>query len=275
MVRSARAVRSVTVRAAAAETTYETYEVELEKPLQVKFGRGNDGGAYVTSVGNAPGYEEFEIGDKISKVSASFGADVWAAENYGQVMYAVKTRTGSVYLQLQKRGGDMSVFEEAKADSFKNERNAGNYGDGTKELQAKNYAKAKELASARVDMFNEALGLYKKKNYDEALVVFENVVGLEPKNYIGDNMQKVTDVYRIAQYNVACCYSMINQTDAAVDALKAALISGFDDYKMIRGDASLETVRKDPRFKQLIDRFDEPLLNENAMKVLKGMFGRK
>ena len=68
MVRSARAVRSVTVRAAAAETTYETYEVELEKPLQVKFGRGNDGGAYVTSVGNAPGYEEFEIGDKISKV---------------------------------------------------------------------------------------------------------------------------------------------------------------------------------------------------------------
>jgi len=62
-------------------------------------------------------------------------------------------------------------------------------------------------------------------------VVFENVVGLEPKNYIGDNMQKVTDVYRIAQYNVACCYSMINQTDAAVDALKAALISGFDDYK--------------------------------------------
>ena len=62
-------------------------------------------------------------------------------------------------------------------------------------------------------------------------MVFENVVGLEPKNYIGDNMQKVTDVYRIAQYNVACCYSMINQTDAAVDALKAALISGFDDYK--------------------------------------------
>ena len=41
--------------------------------------------------------------------------------------------------------GDMSVFEEAKADSFKNERNAGNYGDGTKELQAKNYAKAKEV----------------------------------------------------------------------------------------------------------------------------------
>lgn len=65
----------------------------------------------------------------------------------------------------------------------------------------------------------------------QALVVFENVVGLEPKNYIGDNMQKVTDVYRIAQYNVACCYSMIAQTDAAMDALKAALISGFDDYK--------------------------------------------
>jgi hypothetical protein len=65
---ASRATRSVSVRAAAAETTYETYEVELEKPLQVKFGRGNDGGAYVTSVANAPGYEEFEVGDKISKV---------------------------------------------------------------------------------------------------------------------------------------------------------------------------------------------------------------
>ena len=64
-------------------------------------------------------------------------------------------------------------------------------------------------------------------------MVFENVVGLEPKNYIGDNMQKVTDVYRIAQYNVACCYSMIEQKDAAMDALKAALISGFDDYKYV------------------------------------------
>ena len=37
----------------------------------------------------------------------------------------------------------------------------------------------------------------------------------------------------------------------------------------------VKELRKDPRFKQLIDRFDEPLLNENAMKVLKGMFGRK
>jgi hypothetical protein len=61
--------RCVTAAAAPAEApTYETYEVNLEKPLQVKFGRGNDGGAYVVSVANAPGYEEFEIGDKISKV---------------------------------------------------------------------------------------------------------------------------------------------------------------------------------------------------------------
>lgn len=39
----------------------------------------------------------------------------------------------------------MSVFEETKATAFKNERNAGNYGEGTKELQAKNYLKAKEV----------------------------------------------------------------------------------------------------------------------------------
>ena len=44
-------------------------------------------------------------------MSASFGADVWDAKNYGQVMYAIKTRNGEVYMRMQRRGGDMSILE--------------------------------------------------------------------------------------------------------------------------------------------------------------------
>ena len=50
-------------------------------------------------------------GDKILKVSASFGTDIWDAINYGQVMYAIRTRNGGVYLKLQSNGGDTTVMQ--------------------------------------------------------------------------------------------------------------------------------------------------------------------
>ena len=56
-----------------------------------------------------------QAGDKVLQVSASFGADVWDAKNYGQVMYAIKTRNGEVYMRMQRRGGDMSILEVGRS----------------------------------------------------------------------------------------------------------------------------------------------------------------
>ena len=50
-------------------------------------------------------------GDKIVQCSASFGTDIWDARNFGQVMYAIKTRNGDVYLKFLKRNGDMTIFQ--------------------------------------------------------------------------------------------------------------------------------------------------------------------
>lgn len=282
-ISASRPVRGAKLRVTAAETeapvTAESYEVNLSKPLQVKFGRGNDGGAYVVQVAAGAGknYAKFQPGDKIKKVSASFGAEVWDAENYGQVMYAVKTRNGDVFFELESRGGDMSVFDviEKKNSQFKGERNSGNYGAGTQAVQMKNFVAAKELNDQREAMFTEALAIFKEKKYDEALVTFENVVGLEPPKYMGDDFAKTSPVFRVAQYNVACCYSMINQEEAGLEALKSCLMSGFSDYKMVRNDPSLAFLRESEDFPSLINAFDEPLINENAMKVLKGFFGKK
>lgn len=44
------------------------------------------------------------------EVSASFGSDVWEAKNFGQVMYAIKTRNGDVYLKLKRNYGDTSFL---------------------------------------------------------------------------------------------------------------------------------------------------------------------
>jgi hypothetical protein len=44
-------------------------------------------------------------GDKVVRISASFGDDIWEAKNFGQVTYAIKTRNGDVYLELESRCG--------------------------------------------------------------------------------------------------------------------------------------------------------------------------
>ena len=34
---------------------------------------------------------------------------------------------------------------------------------------------------------------------------------MEPRNYVGDNFSRVTPIYKVTQYNIACCYSMLDQ----------------------------------------------------------------
>ena len=52
-----------------------------------------------------------QVGDKVVNISASFGSDVWEAKNYGQVVYAIKTRNGEVYLRLQRNYGDLAALQ--------------------------------------------------------------------------------------------------------------------------------------------------------------------
>ena len=94
----------------------------------------------------------------------------------------------------------------------------------------------------------------------------------QPKNYLGDDFSRVTRVYRVTQYNIACCYSTLGQTDAGLDALDSALASGFEDYEKVRKDANLAKLRENPKFKTLIDRYDEPFINEGAINALKSIF---
>ena len=45
----------------------------------------------------------------------------------------------------------------------------------------------------------------------QALIEFENVLAMEPKNYVGDDFSRVTQTYRVTQYNIACCYAAMGQ----------------------------------------------------------------
>ncbi|PNH12408.1 hypothetical protein TSOC_000635 [Tetrabaena socialis] len=264
---------------AATANQEEFIELDLPKPLGFKFARGNDGGAYVieTNAKNGNIDPRVEPGDKIVEISASFGTEVWKAENFGQIMYAIRTRSGTVYMKLKRNFGDMSALEEegltASEKQFKKERAGGNYGAGTKEIQARNYVQRKESERKRREMFDDALAKFKETDIQGALVEFENIIAMEPRNYVGDNFSRNTPIYKVTQYNIACCYSMLDQAEEALKSLDAAMLSGFDNFEQIRRDKNLSKARTSPRFQALIDKYDEPVINWNAVKGTFGAFG--
>ncbi|KAL2630605.1 hypothetical protein R1flu_015291 [Riccia fluitans] len=258
----------VNVRAMAKEPEY--YEVEIEKPYGIKFYKGADGGVYIDQIfpgSNADLTKMFTPGDKVISTSAMFGTEIWPAAEYGRTMYTVRQRIGSLYMKVEKRYGKREG-QAASAEQLSKERNAGAIGDGIREIQIKNYLRKQELKQQREEELNEGLKLYRAGKYEEALVRFESVLGLEPEFRES----------RVACYNVACCYSKLNQIEAGLSALGDAMENGFEDYKSIREDPDLANLRTSPNFIPLLNKYDEPFINENALNAIKNVFnifGRK
>lgn len=57
-----------------------------------------------------------------------------------------------------------------------------------------------------------------------------------------------------------------HQVDAGLEALRTALKSGFEQYGKIRNDTNLDNLRQSPKFKPLIDEYDEPVISDGAIK---------
>ncbi|GBF94159.1 hypothetical protein Rsub_07146 [Raphidocelis subcapitata] len=211
--------------AQAGAATEEFVELDLPKPLGLKFARGNDGGAYVIKNDPALGNTDPRIqpGDKVVQISASFGSDIWDAQNFGQIMYAIRTRNGDVYLKIKRNFGDMSA-----------------------------------------------------PSPQGALVDFENVAALEPRNFVGDSGARVTPIMPVTLYNIACAYSMVGSMDEGLKALEKALSLGFEDYGKVRSDPNLKRLRDESgaRFEELVNSYDEPVINMEAIKATFGVFGK-
>merc|ERR1712176_460132 len=105
----------------------------------------------------------------------------------------------------------------------------------------------------------KALERQRREDFQGALIAFENVKASEPANYISDTFSRVTDIYQI---------------EAGLEALEDCLESGYDDYSNVRKDPNLARLREnEEEFKELINRYDEPIFNENILKGIKNLFG--
>ncbi|XP_051142900.1 protein MET1, chloroplastic [Andrographis paniculata] len=245
----------------------QEYEVELVQPYGLKFAKGRDGGTYIDAIapgGSADKAGVFSVGDKVIATSAVFGEEIWPAAEYGRTMYTIRQRIGPLLMKMQKRYGKMDETGElTEKEIIRAERNSGVIGGRVREIQMQNYLRKKERKEQREKDLREGLKLYRSGNYDGALEKFESVLGSKPE----------PDEAAIASYNVACCYSKINQIQAAISALEEALKDGFEDFKRIRSDPDLENVRKSEDFEPLMKKFDESFINENAINAIKSIFG--
>lgn len=60
----------------------------------------------------------------------------------------------------------------------------------------------------------------------------------------------------LAHYNLACSYALLKQSDQAVLTLRRAVELGYRDFRYMREDHDLDSVREDPRFRQLMHEFE-------------------
>ena len=57
----------------------------------------------------------------------------------------------------------------------------------------------------------------------------------------------------LVQYNLACSYSLLGFIDDALRVIKKAIRLGYENFEYLRQDPDLENLRKDPRFKGLLN----------------------
>lgn len=246
---------------------YEEYEVEIEQPYGLRFVKGRDGGTYIDAIapgGSADKTGVFTVGDKVLATSAVFGTEIWPAAEYGRTMYTIRQRIGPLLMRMQKRYGKLEEAGElTEKEIIRAERNSGVISNRVREIQMQNYTKKKEQKEGREKDLREGLLLYRDGKYEDALEKFESVLGSKPD----------ANEASVASYNVACCYSKLDQVQAGLSALEDALEAGFEDFKRIRTDPDLENVRKSEEFDPLLKRFDESFINENAINAIKSLFG--
>ncbi|XP_062186917.1 protein MET1, chloroplastic-like isoform X2 [Phragmites australis] len=249
------------------ERPYEEYEVTIEKPYGLKFAKGRDGGTYVEAIfagASAEKTGEFTVGDKVLATSAVFGEEIWPAAGYGQTMYCIRQRVGPLYMKMERRFGKWDgAAELTEKEIIRAERNSGVISNRVREIQLQNYQRKMEQKMQREDDLRLGLRLYKDGKYEEALEKFESVLGSKPES----------NEASIASYNVACCYSKLDRTQAGLSALEDALKAGYEDFKRIRTDLDLANLRKSEEFEPMLKNYDESFINENAINAIKSLFG--
>jgi tetratricopeptide (TPR) repeat protein len=82
-----------------------------------------------------------------------------------------------------------------------------------------------------------------KGRYAEGLQIDKRLVQLRP-----------TDA--LAHYNLACSFALLKRPDQSIKTLRRAIELGYRDFRYMREDHDLDSIRHDPRFRQLLREYE-------------------
>lgn len=120
-----------------------------------------------------------------------------------------------------------------------------------------------------------ALGLerFRSRDYAAALVQFRSSLempGSGPRRLKGKPAELSTGELQAALFNAACCHAQLGEASEGVDALRAAVSAGFDDWAALRQDADLQPLRQAPEWPPFAASLPPP----KPPSFLDGLFGR-
>lgn len=98
--------------------------------------------------------------------------------------------------------------------------------------------------------------LERQPDYIDVLRVIGNNLTLKGRYAQGLHIDKRLVLLRpndpLAHYNLACSYALMKRPDQAIKTLRQAIELGYRDFRYMRDDHDLDSIRHDPRFRQLL-----------------------
>jgi tetratricopeptide (TPR) repeat protein len=102
--------------------------------------------------------------------------------------------------------------------------------------------------------------LSRDPNYVDALRVMGNLLTLRGRFADGLQIDRRLVQLRpndpLAHYNLACSYALLKRPDLSLRTLRRAVELGYRDFRYMREDRDLDSIRHDPRFRQLLREYE-------------------
>jgi len=109
-----------------------------------------------------------------------------------------------------------------------------------------------------LDFFGGLLSVH--PNYVDVLRIMGNLLTLKGRFAEGLQIDRRLVQLRpsdpLAHYNLACSYALLKRPDQSLKTLRRAVELGYRDFRYMREDHDLDSIRHDPRFRQLLREYE-------------------